>query len=181
MPKSAGELAESKLIILYFIYKINLPISVSQITEFVVGAEYMDYFSLQQYLIELVDSKLLSKFKENNNTCYKLTDEGVKVLVYFVKHIPESIRNNILNYINQNKKEIKKEFDVTANWFYNSEKDYLVKCGVYDNDITLMEINLSVVSKEFAKQICNNWKQNINTLYGSVINLLISEIEDKKK
>lgn len=180
MSKSASELAESKLIILYLIYKMDLPMSTAQILEFVVLSDYMDYFSLQQYLIEMVEGKLLKKSKENNNTNYTLTENGEQALIYFTKHIPNSVRDTVNNYVAKNKKKVKHEVEVVSNYFYNSEKDYIVKCGVYEDDITLMEINVSVVSKEHARLICNNWKSNVNTLYGSILKLLAETNNNEK-
>ena len=44
--KNSSQLAESKLIILYMLNKISLPMSLSYIQEFALASEYMDYFSL---------------------------------------------------------------------------------------------------------------------------------------
>ena len=51
-----------------------------------------------------------------------------------------------------------------------------MKCGLCDDDgMTLMEISVSVVSKEQARQICKNWRKNVNQLYGSFLTALASE------
>lgn len=167
-------LAESKLIILYLLYQMDMPISTSQIVEFAVDGEYMDFFSFQQYIHELTDTKLLESFVENNNTFYTLTDEGEQTLLYFTKQIPESKRNTILSYVRKNKKRIKREYEVVANYFYNGENDYVVKCGVYEDDMTLMEISVSVVSKEQAKLVRKNWRANVTKLYGSILSELMN-------
>lgn len=168
-------LAESKLIILYLLYQLDMPISTTQIVEFAVDGEYMDFFSFQQYIHELVDSKLLDSFVENNNTFYSLTYEGEQTLLYFTKQIPESKRNSILAYVRKNKKRIKREFEVVSNYFYNGENDYVVKCGVYEDDLTLMEINVSVASKEQAKLVRKNWKTNVTKLYSTILQSLTNQ------
>lgn len=176
----ASELAENKLIILYLLYKMDLPMTTAQILEFAVGADYMDYFSLQQYLVELTEGHLLDKFKDNNNTCYALTDNGERILSYFIKHIKEETKDYINKYVISNKRNVKREFEVVANWFFNGENDYMVKCGVSEDDMTLMEFQVSVVSKEHAKLICSNWKSNVNSLYADILNLLVTRIEERK-
>lgn len=180
MSKSVSELAESKLIILYLLYKMDLPLTNSQISQFTLEADYMDYFSLQQYLIELYENKLIDKNKDNNVTRYTITEDGERTLAYFIKHISENIRRNIKEYVRKTKGIVKLDFEVVANYFYNSENDYIVKCGVYENDMTLMEISVSVVSKEQAKFMCNNWKTNVNKFYGDILNLLISKDEQSQ-
>lgn len=175
MCKSVSELAESKLIILYLLYKMDLPLTNGQISQFTLEADYMDYFSLQQYLIELYENNLIDKSKDNNITRYIITEEGEKILVYFIRHISEDTLKNIKNYVRITKGIVKLDFEVAANYFFNSQNDYIVKCGAYENDMTLIEINVSVVSKEQAKLICNNWKSNVNKFYGEILNLLITE------
>lgn len=59
-------LAENKLIILYLIEKIEIPLSNSEIWQFALEKNLMDYFSVQQYLSELVESGLLEMTTENN-------------------------------------------------------------------------------------------------------------------
>ncbi|MFQ7260934.1 MAG: DUF4364 family protein [Christensenellales bacterium] len=63
-------LAENKLIILYLIEKIEIPLSNSEICQFALEKNLMDYFSVQQYLSELVESGLLEMTTENNSTRY---------------------------------------------------------------------------------------------------------------
>lgn len=80
-------LAENKLIILYLIEKIEIPLSNSEICQFALEKNLMDYFSVQQYLSELVESGLLEMATENNSTRYTITSDGEDTLNYFIKHI----------------------------------------------------------------------------------------------
>lgn len=171
----SGLLAECKLLILYLLYQMDIPMSTTQLIEFAVDGEYMDYFSFNQYIKELTKNNLLECFYENNNTFYTLTAEGEQTLLFFTKQLPESKRNNILKYVRKNKQKIRREFEVVANYFYNGENDYMVKCGVYENDTTLIELNVSVVSKEQAKLVRKNWKENITSLYGTILSSLLDE------
>lgn len=78
-------LAENKLIILYLIEKIEIPLSNSEICQFALEKNLMDYFSVQQYLSELVESGLLEMTTENNSTRYTITSDGEDTLNYFYK------------------------------------------------------------------------------------------------
>ena len=68
-------LAENKLLILYLVKKIEIPLSNSEIWQFVSEKNLMDYFSAQQYLSELVESRLLEMTTENNTTRYTITTD----------------------------------------------------------------------------------------------------------
>ncbi len=176
MPNKIQELAENKLILLFLLYQMDMPLSTAQIVDFAVQEEYMDYFSCQQYIAQLLESSMIeSDTTESNTTMYTITSEGEEVLRLFSKQIAYSKRNAICEYVSNNKKRIKREFEVVANYFYNNDNDYTVKCGVYEDETALMEINLAVVSKEQAKAIKRNWKNNVTELYGKILSIMIDE------
>jgi hypothetical protein len=86
--------------------------------------------------------------------------------------------DKIDEYVLNNKKSLKKDYEVIASYFYDqNSKEYNVKLGAYDDNTTLMEIALSVVTKDQARYICDNWKNNINSLYLNILNELISSVE----
>ena len=95
-------LAENKLIILYLIEKIEIPLSNSEICQFALEKNLMDYFSVQQYLSELVESGLLEMATENNSTRYTITSDGEDTLNYFIKHISNYAKSVINNFAKEN-------------------------------------------------------------------------------
>lgn len=165
---------ENKLLLLYLIDKMDIPLSNAQISQFALEENFMNYFALQQFLADMVQSGYLDKSQDNNATRYAVTDEGITTLEYFEKHIPIDTRNRINKYVAENRKTVKKDFEITANYFYDhANNEFIVKCGIYEEETMLMEINVSVVTREQAKLICKNWKVNVNTLYGNIIAELV--------
>ena len=165
---------KNNILILYLIYKMDLPLPISQIE--IVALDYMDYFALQDSLHGLLGIRYLEATKENNTTRYIITEEGVQILDYFENRLPQDIRKKINQHVLDNRKSIKRDYETTADFFKNlNSDDFIVKCALYEDDVMLMEINLSVVSKEQARLICDNWKNNITKLYGSIIENLIKQ------
>jgi len=176
MADTISQLAENKLIILYLVEKMGIPLSNSEICQFSLEKNYMDYFSVQQYLAELVEVNWLDKHRDNNNTRYTLTDEGEEIINYFIQHISEQAKNEISIYVQENSKRIRSEYEVTANYFPEWNDEYLVKCGLFDsNGSNLMEISLAVATKDQARLICDNWKKGVSQLYGSILSTLIAK------
>lgn len=170
------QLAQNKLIILHLVQKMGISLSNSEICQFLLNKDYMDYFSAQQYLAELVEANWLEKTKESNNTRYMLTDEGEEVINFFQIHVKEEVKNDINLYVKENSKRIRAEYAVTANYFPEFNGDFLVKCGLCDdNGAPLMEISVSVVSKQQAQKICKNWRKNVSQLYGTFLTALVLE------
>lgn len=176
--ESSRELAEHKLIILYMLQKMGIALSNSEICQFLLEKNYMTYFAVQQYLAELVDAKWLEKTRERNSTLYTLTDEGEETVNFFLNHISEHAKNEINTYVQENQKRIRAEYAVTANYFPEINDDFLVKCGLNDDDgNVLMEISVSVVSKAQALAICRNWRKNVSHIYGAVLTDMLKDTE----
>ncbi|WP_058486583.1 DUF4364 family protein [Defluviitalea phaphyphila] len=169
MFQSSNELAINKLILLYLISKIKMPLSHAQITQFIMEKTYTDYFSLQQYLTELVNADLINKYQENHTTRYIITNKGIMALEYFSSRIPENIRLEIDEYIQKNRQNIKKELEIISEYIPEKSNEYMVYCKVKENDTILMNLQINVASKKQAKLICDNWKKNAPKLYSSIL------------
>jgi len=172
---------ENKLLLLYLIEKMDIPLSTSQIHQFVLEETSTHYFDCQQCLCEMLEDNYLEATAEDNKTRYTITDIGITTLEYFEKRIPLYIRNKINKYVNDNRKYVKRDYETTANYFKDFQTgDYVVKCGVYDDVSVLMEINLTVVSRDHARNICDNWRNNVTSLYGSILNNLVFKDDNAK-
>lgn len=174
MSYSVDRLAESKLLIMYLIEKIGIAVSNSEICQFVLEQNVTDYFSVQQYISDLVNLNYIDSEKDGNTTRYTLTAKGKEVLHYFFGYISPYLKKEVKKYINKNGQRIRREFEVTANYYPEIDDDYIVKCGVYDNSgICLMEINLNVPTKLQAANVCLNWKKNVEKIYASVFEIMV--------
>lgn len=175
----SSKLAESKLVIIYLLYKMNLPVSISYIQEFALDSECMDYFSLASYLSDLYENKYILKNVENNKTTYTVTEKGYKVLDLFENLVPKYIKEKVDSYVENNKFQLKKELDITATYKQIYENEFEVKCNAQESGVSIMEIKFKVANKKYAKSICDNWKKNAPSYYISFITSLL-EGEDKK-
>jgi len=170
---------ENKLLIMYLINMMELPMSRPQITEFIIEKELMSYFTLEQNLTEMVERGFLEATRENaqdiSTTRYSLTENGITNLDLLEKHIPRPARQIISTYVEDNRGRIIKSYEKTANYFPNPDNDgFTVKLGVYDDkrSALLMEISVAVATREQAKQIQAGWNANYSTLYQNVLEVL---------
>ncbi len=176
--KSNRLVTENRLLILYLMYQMDMPLSWDHIYDFAVN-DYMDYIEFQTYINEMERNGIIYSNRENNVKYYSLTDDGEKTVNAFLKVIPESKRNNIISYVRKNKGKIKREYSVSANYFMYGDDEYVVKCSFIEDDITLMEINLTVATKEMAKKVKKNWKQNVSDIYNNTLKALLAEQSSK--
>lgn len=170
---------ENKLLILYLINMMDLPMSHAQITDFITQKDLMHNFVLGQNLTDMVERGFLDATRENaqdeSTTHYSLTEDGHTNLELLQSQIPRPVRNIITQYVEENRGKIKKSYEKTANYFPNADNDeYTVKCGVYDDKRgnMLMEIYVPVITREQAKFIQSNWNANYNSLYQRILSIL---------
>lgn len=172
---SSEELASHKLLILYILDKINMDLTNSQITQVVLETEVMNYFSLQQFLAQLMESKFLTIYEDSNKEYYTLTKKGIETLDYFLTRIPNETLLKLDDYLNVNKENLLADTQVKSSFVKQSENEFIVNLRVIENQSNLIDLNLNVSSEKQAKLICDNWKKNASYMYAEVIGLLISD------
>jgi len=171
-----NQLAENKLIILYLLKKINIPLSNNEICQFALERNIMDYFSTQQCLAELTDCDFIEEYTENGSTRYITTPEGNRTLIFFQNRISEWLKNSANEYVINNNKRIRNEYETSANYFPEINGDYLVKCSVCGIDGSkIMEVDVTVATKNQAQIICKNWKKNVTSIAGDIFTRLVTE------
>ncbi len=166
-------LAENKLVLLYIIENINLPISNMQLTQIVLENNLLNYFTLQQYIVELVSSDLINIINYKNKDRLIMSDKGKEVLSLFKNRLPLSTIENINKYISEKMSIIKKELTVSADYTIENSNSYLVNLSASENDITLIDLKISVASNKQARELCYKWKNNASDLYNKIIGILI--------
>lgn len=166
-----------KLMILYMLYNLDFPLTNSQLSEFFVNHGYTSYFHLQQAVNELVETNFIHGEQIRNTTNYHLTETGKEALSMFDSKIPDPIKDDILEYFKENKYELRKEVDITADYYPLKKGEYMVKALIKERGTVLMELSLNVVSKEQAIVVCDKWAQKSDAVYSKVMETLLLDGE----
>lgn len=161
----------NKLIVLYLLSRVKMPLSLSQMTQVILEKGYTDYFSLQQYLTELERSKFITISRQSNSSYYEISDKGEQTLDFFASRIPEFIVQELNQFIDNNWRKFKSELDIHADYTPNKTNEYIVNCKVTENDSILIDLNLTVGSKKQALEMCNKWRSEATELYGEILQL----------
>lgn len=169
------ELAENKLLLLYVLNEIKLTISNNQLTQIILENNFINYFTLQQYISELVTSNFLEYAENNGKHKLLITNEGVRVLNLFHNRISQSKKEIIDNYLNKQIDNIKKEITVTSDYTIEKENNFIVNLKAIENDNILIDIKLNVVSNKQARDLCSKWKNDSSALYSKIITLLTED------
>lgn len=175
MYENSTELAENKLLVLYVIKTLKQSISNTQLTEIILENNFINYFTLQQYISELVSSDFLRYDEVNDKNLLTLTREGDNVLSFFNSRISPLKKKIIDDYLLSMMDSIKKELTIHSDYTISENDMFLVDLKAFEGDSLLMELKLSVPTKKQATNLCNDWKENTSDIYNNIITTLFSE------
>ncbi len=92
-------LAENKLLLLHIIDKVDLPISNIQLTEIVLENNFINYFTLQEYIDDLISSQLINKINYKNKDRLVISSKGKEVLSLFKNRLSKDSLSKLNSYI----------------------------------------------------------------------------------
>ncbi len=162
-----------KLIILFILDKVDFPLTNAQMSNFILERGYTNYFTIQQAIKELDASSLLKGETIRNSSYFVITDNGRETLEFFNKEIGDTIKAEIIEYLKENKYELREEVSTLSEYFEAKKGEYIAHCYVQERGSKIMEVSLNVTSEEEAASICNNWKDKSQEIYAYLMSNLL--------
>ena len=153
MYENSAELAENKLLVLYVIKSLKQPISNTQLTEIILENNFINYFTLQQYISELEYSNFVKYIEKNEKKLISITD----------------------NYISATIENIKKELTIYSDYTIDNNDSYIVNLRAFEDESLLIDLKVSVPSKKQANALCSKWKDDPSTIYTKIIQSLFDD------
>ncbi len=170
--ENTEELAQNKLLLLYIIKTASYSFNKEELTEFILEKDYMNYFLIQQYILELLESKFI-EVDNINEEKFILLEKGTLALDYFESKISESLKEE-LNQIFHKEEQIKKqETQIISEYFEKENNQFNVNLKLVENEDTLFSLYLSVGSSDQAESICKIWKDDPDSIYQGIVNMFI--------
>ena len=162
-----------KLILLYLLNRVEIPLTNGQICAFVAEEQYTDYFTVQETLADMVETKLLESEIVRNSTFYHLTESGKETLSYFKDEISTAIRKDIEAYLKENKMKLRNENAVLADYNNLEEGGFLVKLQIKEKESFIVDMSLIVQEERRAIMMCDNWKKKSSEIYRQLMKELM--------
>jgi hypothetical protein len=145
--------------------KVNFKLTYSQISGFILEKEYTNFLTLQQVISDLQDAELIKADAMMNRTFFSITEEGQNTLKYFGNRISDTIKQEIDNFLTEKHLELKNEASITANFYKSTSGEYETELIAKEKDIELVNIKLSVPTKDMAETICDGWYNKNQQIY----------------
>ena len=167
-------LAQNKVLILYILNTVNKPVNNDELLKLVLSITDMNYFYFQQFLLDLIENKYIENYhpEDSSESLYRITNSGIEALNLTQELVPGIIKLKVDQTIKGELETIEEEVSITSEFIPYSEKEFTVKCKVIENNKTIFEVSTFASSREQAKYISDNWKENAINIYPKVIDLL---------
>jgi len=169
--------SEVKLIIMYIIRNFSEAIDNGQITDIFMDYEFVDYFTMQKYLDELVEMRLVEVDRHSGLRLYFLTAHGQEAYDAYMKKIPVSVREKLLLSIRAYKKKERSEADISATYRPLNELSYAADLSIRESGFPLLDIHMSVGGKETAREVCRRFRENPQKTYAALLEILTGHEE----
>ncbi len=161
-----------KLIVLYMLDRVDFPLTKSQIGDFILEKQYTNFLTLQQVIGELTDAGLITAQSIRNRTHLSITREGRETLSFFGNQINEGIKTDVNLFFKENEITLRNEVSILSDFYKSTSGEYEAHLIAKDKNINLIDITISVPTKETAGAICDNWQRKNQEIYQYLISQL---------
>lgn len=167
-----SSIAESKVLILYILYKANKPLTNDEFLKLALSVTDINYFYFQQFLLDLLETKYVITYKKDELDFYEITTQGINALELTQDLIPGIIKLKVDKNFDDELDSIENEISVSAEYTPTSKNEYKVKCKIFENGETIFEITTIAGSTTQAQKIVDNWNNNAVEIYPQILELL---------
>lgn len=172
MENNTNSLAQDKVLILYVLNKLKKDVTSSDLFKIISNVNDINYFYFRQILMDLVDSKLIGSYTKDEASVFEITSDGNNSLELTIDVLPGLIKLKADTVLKNELNHIVDESSIIAEYIPENENSFTVKCKIIENNTTVFEVKTFAGSRERAKTIADNWKNNANSIYPKIINLL---------
>ena len=173
-------LAENKVLILYLLNKLQDGIKSDNLYKIVSSANNMNYFYFQELLSDLIESNFVGSFTKDEDTIVKITSDGQNTLSLTKSLLSGILKLKADTVFKEELSNIAEQSSIITEYIPKDEKNYTVKCKIVEKSEIIFEVSTFAGSRDRAKQISDNWKNNANNLYPQIIDLLLNGENNEK-
>ena len=167
----------SKLIVLFVLEKMEIPLTENIILDICSSRnDWLNYMECKEIIYELLQTNLIYRTdgKENEQR-YNITYEGQSCLSHFYQRIPLSVRENITEYIKENRIQFKRSQEYIGDYSKDNDGSYSVNLKIMATHINqpLFELNIKAPTRQSAIEACHTWAEKAHLVYEYIYETLI--------
>lgn len=172
----------SKLIMLFVMEKMEMPLTERSIIDICTTQnDWLNYMECKDVLFQLLEANFIYRTdNQGSEERYIISYDGQNCLEHFYQRIPQILREQIIDYIKNNRSHFKKSQEYVADYSKNNDGTYLVVLKIRSHTVNYptFEIKIATSSRQSALESCKNWRENAHLIYEQVYQSLL-DLENK--
>lgn len=168
MPFFVKGTALKQLSLLFTLSAASTELTESQLFACVYECCGMSWFEFCEELPYLIEEGHIAEVPRAFGQCLRLTPSGERALEMFVKSIPQSTCTAIETYMQKNRQSLNREKQLVSSMEPLPTGGQLVTLKALEGERTILEIRISVASRELALQMRSQWKGAAEDLYAYI-------------
>lgn len=165
-----------QLIILFALNEAERPIKRVQLDKLVLENCMINFVDYSIAIENLEELEYIHEVEEE--ALYRITEDGMQTLGYFKDKIPGFVRESIKETVAPMFLEERKKNSVRAELLPCNEIEFMSKCGIFEGEKPLMNLELYAGTREEAEKICKAFKKNSDMIYNAVIQAFKETLEN---
>lgn len=165
----------SKLILLFVFDKMEVPISENTIIDMCCSTNnWINQLECKPLLAQLIEAGFLCKISgSHSEELYTITPDGRLCLAHFFIRISSSLRENISEFIKNNRNKYRRKQDYITDYYKNVDNSYTVVLKIAELTAPVLEIKITVPSRHSAKWINKQWENKAAQVYATLYDMLV--------
>ncbi|MCH5160445.1 MAG: DUF4364 family protein [Clostridiales bacterium] len=165
MEQSEEEL-RNKLIVLFVFDKMDIALSEKTIINICYTQNgWMMPIYCMDAIQKLVKANFIHPTTRGREKMYTLTPDGRVCLANFYSRLPESLRQEISDYVKTNRMSFKRQQEYMHTYYKNNDGTYTVWLRIVEPSSTLLDLKFVVPNNRTAKNIHENWEKKASNVY----------------
>ena len=170
-----GEMPETKILVLYALNCLSMPVTTDTLAELAMTDEDVDYFHYCQALAEMADSgHVISAVNDRGETVYSISPRGYEVSELMDNQLNFALKTALKRGAQMLEKSVERDAFITANTFIRGGVP-CVSCQLSDGTDTVLHIEMMLNDKSQASAIARNFRKNAEGVYERVLQILLGE------
>lgn len=169
------KLPVAKLILLFILDKMNIPITEDTLNDFVINNDIMSYIEFTLSFQSIKENNFIVNVNNKDTPLYTLTRDGETCIANFYNKIPLTMRENIQEIIKNERSIYKKNQEYFSNYSKNLDGSYTVHLKINAPAQPLLDLKLTIQERHQAKWIHKNWGNKAAQVYELIYDCLNEE------
>lgn len=171
----------NKLILLFVLDKMEIPLVEGFILDICSSRnDWINYMECKEIILELAQVGFIYNTNDNQEEepRYSISYEGRNCLLHFYRRIPSKDRDEITEFVKQNRQYFKRSQEYIASHEKTEDGSYKLNLKIKDpqSNKPIFEISIKAPTKESAISACSSWVEKAPSIYEMVFENLIEFI-----